>query len=631
MCGILGSFAAVPPQELTAAVADGLKLLRHRGPNDSGVWTAQVGERTLALGHTRLSIIDLSSGGHQPMSSRDGRYHVVFNGEIYNYKELREELRCKGHSFQTASDTEVLLACWMDRGKACLRDLRGMFAFVVYDRLQSTLTCVRDAFGIKPFYFSTESGFCFSSEIPPLRLVAKLPFSLNSQRVYDYLVFGRYDAGDKTIHSNVQQLSPGHLMTYDLRKNQHGVPERWWWPQIDERVDLTFKDATAQLRELFLDNVRLHLRSDVPLGCALSGGLDSSAVACAMRYLEPELPIHTFSYVARNSPVDEEHWADLVNLKIGATANKIEATPAELMDDLDDMISVQGEPFGSTSIYAQYRVFKQAKERGVTVMLDGQGADEVLAGYAGYPGPTMLSLLERGQYSRLARFAASWSKWPGRSYKSAASALLGQVVPNSVRTFALKVGGYDISPEWMNDEFVHDVKIDRTMVVTNILDPAARGRRLAEELRRELTGKGLMALLRHADRNSMRWSVESRVPFLTTPLAEFMLSLPENYLVSPGGETKHVFRAAMRGIVPDEILERKDKIGFATPEKSWMAQIAPQLLPWVEAADSIPFIRSDRYRQEMLAIASGQKAFSYQAWRMINFTRWYGHQTGFGQ
>lgn len=621
MCGLIGAFWVSPPLDAEARLSSGIEALKQRGPDDQGYEFYHLPDGTLALGHTRLSIIDLSSGGHQPMSSANGRYTIVYNGEIYNYRELREELKLLGYQFCTNSDTEVLLASWIIWGAKCLDSLRGMFAFVVYDHIAGTLTCVRDAFGIKPFYYRMDGDdFLFASEVPALLALMQQRPPFNLQRVYDYLLQGSYDDSAETFFAGVQQLLPGHILTMSLIDPGSTVIHRWWWPSIAERSDLSFDEAAAKMRSMFLDNIRLHLRSDVPLGAALSGGVDSSAVVCAIRHVSPDIPIHTFSYVARGTDVDEEYWADLVNAHVGAISHKVVVTPEELAEDMDDLICIQGEPFGSTSLYAQYRVFRLARDNGVTVTIDGQGADEMLAGYSGYPGPTMFSLIEKGKFIELFKFIGAWSRWPGRSYSQCLTALFSEVVPRRLRGFARRCAGRDPSPEWLNASFLKEHGVVSSTYKERFAD--ARGRRLVAMLRQTLAGKGLNSLLRHGDRNSMRWSVESRVPFLTTDMAEFLLSLPEHYLISREGETKHILRAAMRGIVPDEILDRKDKVGFATPEQAWLNRLGNKVFDWLDAAEVLPFLDAANCKLEVKAMLEGQKPFNFQAWRLINFCRW---------
>lgn len=623
MCGITGawwsSVAAVVPERIERA----LTAMRRRGPDDRGYEQYELGAGVAVLGHTRLSIIDLSAAGHQPMHSADAALSIVFNGEIYNYQELRAELRKHGHQFRSNSDTEVLLAAWSQWGVACLPRLVGMFAFVVLDRKAATLTCVRDAFGIKPFFYSaTDDDFCFASEIPALLELLPGRPCLNWQRAYDYLVHGDYDSTPDTFFVGVQHLPPGHWLSVNLTSGLASLPRRWWTPSITERPGWRFDDAVEQVRELFLRNIRLHLRSDVPLGAALSGGVDSSAVVCAMRHVEPDLPIHTFSYIAADSDVSEEHWVDRVNANVGAIPHKVMVTSQDLARDLDDMIRTQGEPFGSTSIYAQYRVFRLARENGITVTLDGQGADEMLAGYNGYPGQRLRSLMETGRWTQACRFLNEWAQWPERSLSYGAKALVGQLAGGSIYDALRTFNGGDAVPDWLNGDVLkaHGVQLGFPKLKPEY---TAFGRRLMAELASSLSDRGLVALLRHGDRNSMRFSVESRVPFLTLDLTNLLLSMPEHFLISPQGETKHVFRAAMRGIVPDDVLDRRDKIGFATPEQAWLFSMTDTVRGWLSEDLDLPFFNQSTVVQEFERIAACDRPFSWQVWRWVNFSRWY--------
>jgi len=626
MCGIAGyslrdrSTPGAP--DLDAA----LRRLSHRGPDDNGIERRVSPWGEVGLGHTRLSIIDLSAAGHQPMLTPDGRAALVFNGEIYNYRELRSELTRAGHSFAGESDTEVLLHAWLKWGSNCLQRLIGMFAFVIVDFDKGTLTLARDAFGIKPLFFAQASwGLCFASELPACVALRSESAALDHQRAHDYLVHGDYDSNERTFVEGVRQLAPGTLQVLDLQTGRLGEATRWWSPDVRQSGKPRFEDAADQLRHLFLESIRLHLRSDVPLGAALSGGIDSSSVVYAMRHLEPDAPLHTFSFVARGSVVSEENWINAVNANVHATAHQVIVEPHEMARDLDDMIVAQGEPFGSTSIYAQYRVFKLAREAGVTVTLDGQGADELLGGYFGYPGHRVRSLLDGGHLLSAWSFLRQWSRWPGRELAGGIHASIAQCMQGplyeSLRKLKLRKT-QALHPDWIDVDQLAERGV-RLAFPRQIPDPCPRGRRLAAELALSATRRGLPALLRHADRNSMRFSVESRVPFLTLQMASFMLALPEDFLVSQSGRTKHLFRAAMRGIVPDAILERRDKIGFATPEKDWLQALERTAHEWIREAQFVPFLRPELMIERFDAMMAGRIAFSWQAWRWINFCRWY--------
>jgi asparagine synthase (glutamine-hydrolysing) len=621
MCGFTGYFASsgqVPSSAMRAA----LDAIAHRGPDDEGINYFETANGTLCLAHRRLSIIDLSANGHQPFIDGSGQYSMVYNGEVYNYRELRTELEQLGHKFRTDTDTEVVLEAWKAWGKDAWKRFIGMFSLVVYDSQNEKLVLVRDAFGIKPLYYSlTQEGIFFASEIPAIQALYPAKLSLNEHRAFSFLVWSHYDFGEQTFYNEINQLLPAHCVTYDLTQHQLEKTERWWWPAIEENKNITFDEAAAQLRSMFLNTVRLHLRSDVPLGVALSGGVDSSAVTCAIRHAEPEMPLKTFSFIAKESALSEEHWVDIVNAQTAASSAKVYVKPEEIVTDLEDLVRTLGEPFGSTSIFAQYRVFKLVKEQGVTVTLDGQGADELLAGYWGYPHDRLRSLLAEGKWVSVLAFLYHWGNWPGRSRKQALGILFQELLPTKWK-FRLKASKNDLVPAWLKTESLPDrpENLARPLFTEQAIP---KNRQLAHALRVDLINGGLQSLLRHGDRNAMRWSVESRVPFLTIPLVEFVLSLPETYLISPKGETKSVFKAAMRGIVPDAILDRRDKIGFSTPEGAWLRQM--DAAQWIkpELIRSLPFVHADALINHLEAQFSGKTPWQAQSWRILNFLKWY--------
>jgi asparagine synthase (glutamine-hydrolysing) len=648
MCGIIGAIEK-NGEGLVEKLAIAQSQLSHRGPDGKGIRFFENKGKSIALAHSRLAIIDLSELGHQPMASSDSRYWITFNGEIYNYKELKLELIELGYSFVSDTDTEVLLYSWIEWGKDCLKKFTGMFAFVLYDTAEGQIYCVRDAFGIKPFYYYlSEEQFCFASEIPALHTLIGKHLTIDKTKALKYLLRGSSDAGEDTLTEEVKALNPGCLLTISLESDLAIVHERWWWPSIEENKNISFQEATQKVRELFLKSVRIHMRSDVPIGAALSGGIDSSAVVCAMRYLEPDLPIHTFSYIASDSLINEEAWVDIVNEYVNAIPHKLELSSKDLIQDIDGLIKTQGEPFGSTSIYAQYRIFKLAKESGVTVTLEGQGADEMLAGYFGYPEWAAMSYVDKGEYFKLFSFLRSWSKLHGRSMKPILLYLRGSILTNlynrSVFMRSLK-GLYryirpkstsKVSaptplsfPKWL---VVKDSTIEvvyKNAISYGVEEPAS-GRRLVQELRRSLVGEnddGINGLLRYSDRNAMRFSLESRVPFLTVELAEFLLSLPESYLLSKDGVTKNVFREAMRGIVPNIILDRTDKIGFATPN-NWLEDINNAIPYWSDDIKNISFLDYEFFKKEVNDTISGVKPYTWLPWRFINFGIWLNQNRG---
>ena len=454
MCGIVGVYTK---RFFSDKLENALALLRHRGPDDNGRQIYQFNESYLAIAQTRLSIIDLSEKGHQPMISHDKSKVIVFNGEIYNYQELRSELHSKGRIFTSNTDTEVLLHAWDEWGADSIDRFVGMFSFAIFDITSKKLTLVRDAFGIKPlFYYLSEDEIMFASELPALLCLLQKGQQLNYHQILNYLLWNKYDNSSETFYENIHQLEPGHLLSIDIEtySKAHYFPKsiRWWQPSIRVNTNITFEDAAYHLRELFLKTLRLHMRSDVPLAAALSGGLDSSAIVCGMRYLEPELELHTFSYIPNEKNVSEEKWIDLVNSHVHAIPHKVFIGCNDLSNDLDDLVRCQGEPFMSTSIYAQYRVFKEASKFGIKVMLDGQGADELLAGYDGYPRSRLLSLFSDFKFLASIKFIRNWSKWPNRSAVKAILLYFDALLPNKLKKFLYSSYHPGVKSEWIDFE-----------------------------------------------------------------------------------------------------------------------------------------------------------------------------------
>jgi len=668
MCGIVGYVGHREGTVALATVRGLLDRLAHRGPDDLGVlvdcpregWTASIdreGRRTslpragtgasseagsasatLVLGHRRLAIIDISSAGHQPMLTADGRYAIVFNGEIYNYVELRDELSSRGHRFRSRSDTEVLLAAYAEWGRACLPRLVGMFAFAIWDRRDRRLFLARDPFGMKPLYYTLRNGeFVFASEISALLQMPGIDRRVDPHRLYDYLDRGITDFGEATLFSSIRSVPAAHWA--GVRADGPGMtePSCYWMPDLDYERAISREAAAAELKDLFLESVSLHLRSDVRVGTMLSGGLDSSAIVMAMRHLGgPQLDIHTFSYIGGAGTVSEEPWIDVVNKASGAVSRKIHLDPGEWVREFDHLIESQDEPFGTIAIYAQNRLFRRASEAGVRVVLDGQGADELLGGYRYLWSARMAEHLGRGQIGQAARFLrqtrASRQPWDPSAGHTALWGL-AMALPPWLGTAAVKASGRGQRP-W----------IDRTWCRThgigtrNLWWVGVGKEGIRRTLWHSISEKSLPTLLRYEDRNSMAYSVEGRLPFLTTKLAEFILSLPTEYLVDASGTSKAVFRAAMRGLVPDAILDRRDKVGFAVPIQAWIP-LVPNLPGLLAEAGRIPAVNRRVVERLLVAVQSGQPLSgflsriskgdqlrnSFLVWRLVGLAAWARH------
>lgn len=566
----------------------------------------------IGLGHRRLAILDLSAAGHQPMSSPDGRCWVTYNGEIYNYLELREELRSYGHVFRSQSDTEVLLAAYCEWGTACLQRFNGMFAFALWDVERRVLFCARDRMGEKPLYYIWDgTTFAFASELKALLQVIERP-TPNQRVIYAYLDGARLEFSHETFLEQTHQLQPAHyLLVRDgtLRQEQY-----WELPVVSPIAGPVSTDVQEQFRHLFQDAIRLRLRSDVPVGSCLSGGLDSSAIVCAAdRILARKLK--TFSACFEDDRYDERPFIRQVVEWTGAESHRTFPTAKELHACLERLVWQQDEPFGSTSIFAQWTVMRLAAESGVKVLLDGQGADELMAGYHGCFGAFYADLFRQGSWRQL------WKEW--WAYRGRHAGMPPQLVANFARGLgspglvqAMR-GIYNGNLRWMDREFARTWYDDEPP--DHGCDSLLRGMQ-----HRLLTRHGLRALLRHEDRNAMAFGVEARLPFLDVRLVEFLFRLESGWKLGDGW-TKVILRESLQGVLPPTIQWRVDKMGFATPEDEWfrgdLATLARDVLSEGRSQDR-GYLYIPGIHRELVAHISGQRSIGPTIWRWVNLELW---------
>lgn len=626
MCGLFASLSRYGP--IRSDYTRQLDQISHRGPDGSGVQLVSllVGpEATRAdrawLGHRRLSIIDTDARSNQPMATADGRYAMVYNGEIYNYLELKQECLSAGWSFRTESDSEVLLACWSLWGKACLRRFVGMFALVIVDRQEGVAWLARDAFGIKPLHFSmTGAHLLVSSEIPPLMTTGEIVLDLDASEALSFIRFGASTSTEHTLIKGVDRLPAASVARFDFQTGELGAPERFWEPTTEHRA-MDFADAVAECRERFLANVRLHLRSDVPVGAALSGGLDSSSIVCAVHHLEPDLRLNTFSFISAEPGQSEEKWVDIVNAHIGAKVHKVVPHPTDLSADLDDLVRLQGEPFGTASIYAQYRVFRMAREAGVPVTLDGQGADEILAGYWPYVATQGAAYLRGFRPDRALALIRHGADGNGTRLRMAAQ-LMQAALPSSAIAGFRRAIGRSIMPSFVNRDWLEAGGADEAQLGADMVATYAS---LRDHLVDSSVRTSLPTLLRIADRSSMSFSVESRVPFLTPDFADFLFSLPPEYIVSRRGDRKHVFREAMAGILPEPIRTRRDKIGFAADDNIWLRHNRARFEPYLDQVRALPVFDPDATTDYVRRFFDEGEGSAQQVWRIFMFGIWHAN------
>lgn len=596
MCGIAGQYCLdekVPDKALLAAMSE---RLAHRGPDGEGMRICG----SAGLVHRRLAIIDLSEDGLQPMTNEDGTLWLVFNGEIYNYVELREELLTKGHRFHSHSDTEVILHAYEEWGVGCLSRFNGMWAFALWDGKQEQLFCARDRLGIKPFYYTQAGGsFLFASEIKALLAHPDAGRSPDDLTLGTYLAWGVLDHSDRTMFRGIFQLLPAHYLVVKAGGPQQ--PVRYWDVTINPAVHSAVSDNedATRLLDVLRNATRIHLRSDVAVGTCLSGGIDSSTLTVLINDLiRNEAPASvgarqkTFSAVFTDKRFDESRYIDEIVNVTGVDAHRVEPSPEQLWDDIDRLVWVQDEPFGSLSIYAQYCVMRLAKEN-VKVVLDGQGADELLAGYLAYQGSYLGTLIRSLRWGTALRELAGSMNRHGGFFRSAVK----QLQERKQRRGLLKCTA------------------ETVLRYNGDLD---------QVLRRELTATNLPSLLHYEDRNSMAFSIESRVPFLDYRFVEYVAALPLDQKIRQG-ITKIALRRAIRGIVPEPIRCRMDKMGFVTPEEIWMRE---DLRPFVLEVLSSDSFRNRQYWDagavihNYLAFLDGKSSYSPEIWRIVNTELW---------
>ncbi len=616
MCGIaaiLGKY-----EDNAQKIKEMADLVSHRGPDGEGFFTDQ---QLVALGHRRLSIIDLTQNGHQPMV----RNHLVitYNGEVYNYLELRQELTNLGHNFNTQSDTEVILASYQEWGADCLNKFNGMFAFVIYDQIKKKVFVARDRFGVKPLYFRTSlNGTIFiGSEIKQFSCLPDWKADLNFQIAHDFLNYSLLDHTSETFFQNVLQLKPGHFFEVTLNSNSSFQPirqEKWYSLKTGS---ISTKDISAQFLKLFEDSVSLRLRSDVAVGSCLSGGLDSSSIVCTLDLLlnrsakgKNNPKQKTFSSCSDIKKFDEKEFIDEVVNATNIDAHYVYPNSNKLFEILEKLIWHQDEPFGSTSIFAQWCVFEIAKKENVKVMLDGQGADEQLAGYHSYFPIFWLHLFRSFSWPLLLREIAAAKAIHGYSYTKAIKMMIALALPPWALAFLRRRLGHN-SKDFFS--FPVLVKKENPLKAFSALDSIAKASFA------QIFHTNLQMLLHWEDRNSMAHSVEARVPFLDYRLVEFNLSLPDKFKLH-GGVTKVILRDAMKGILPEKIRMRMDKLGFVTPESIWATQSAPETFraKLQEAVDLSNGIVKPEILDYFERAITGEKTFDFVIWRALCFGAW---------
>jgi asparagine synthase (glutamine-hydrolysing) len=610
MCGICGILRAggeaIPEGAIDAMVA----TIRHRGPDGEGRFFAP----GLGFGFTRLRIIDLTEASDQPIVDRDAGLALVFNGEIYNYIELRSELKQKGHTFRSDGDGEVILRAYEEWGVECLQRFNGMFAFGLWDERKKRLMLARDRFGEKPLFIArSPRGVVFASEMKAILSVRPELRKPNLRSLYRYISRGDLDLDEESFFEGIVSVPAAHYLLLDA--NLQGTPQRYWRP-TSVPVPANRKKAVEGLRELLFDSVRLRLRSDVPVGSSLSGGLDSSSIVATIDAEKTNRAVHqrTFSARFRSAAHDEGHFIARMTSAVDAESHHVWVEPDDFTAQFEDLQWHQEEPVASASPFAQYAVMRLARENDTTVLLDGQGADELLAGYDQAHGMFWAHWLRHGRIDKLGRELFSFV----RRYRG------------GLRDPGL-FAGYYMLPGNIRDNLAERYYRSGRVLTTDLHERFAPAHvdtlepfpdRLRNELVRWQTATQLPEFLRYADRNSMAFSREVRLPFLDHRLVEYCFGLPPDLLLRRA-VTKVALRQAMRGIVPDEILDRKDKLAYSPPQRQW---IHGPLKAWMEGHLQRAEQRTGIFNpREVLKLREGFMAAGHEqlAWRVASAEAWF--------
>ena len=590
MCGISGIINKNNKSVEESLIHQMTEIIAHRGPDSSGSYLY----KNIAFGHRRLSILDLSSSGHQPMKYLDDLV-ITYNGEIYNFIEIREELIQKGYIFDSNSDTEVILKAYHYWGKTCVNYFNGMWSFSILDIKQKIVFCSRDRFGVKPFYYIENNDlFSFGSEISQL-----LPFLpnriLNKKVALDYLISGIEECSNETFFKDIYLLKGGHNLVFDLQTNSYEI-ERYYNLKLSDQKNTSVDDYIQELKR----SITLRLRSDVKVGTCLSGGIDSSTISSFASTIyqnsnEKFMAIHAKSSEYKT---DESEFAKIVSKIANINLNFVEPSYSDFKSNILSIIKIQQEPFGSLSIIMQYFVFKKAKELGCIVMLDGQGGDETLLGYERYYPAIVKSkkgiaklkaLLQSSKNSRLSLLDTIKYQYYFSNYK-------------------LRLKRLKFKNSFYKSEILNEYESEELRIISESYND------ISILQKNEIESSQLPHLLKYEDRNSMANSIESRLPFLDYKLVELSLNT-NNSLKIKDGWTKFILRKAAETILPKEIVWRKAKLGFNAPEKTWTKEFENEMIKEIEQSEILNnFIHFKKLYFKNLDLRT--------KWRLYNFSAW---------
>lgn len=582
MCGIVGIIHKDKKEAAESDLKTAMQAIRHRGPDGEGISIV----RNVGLANVRLAILDLDKRSDMPM--KFDHLIMTYNGEVYNYKEIREELESKGYTFSTTGDTEVVIKSYHYWGSECVSKFNGMWSFAIHDTLSRIVFCARDRFGIKPFYYTTfDNKFCFASEIKAITKINGWKATANMETAAYYLLYGMQDYDHQTFFQDVNQLPPSHHLTYSVEENKIQIDKYY---DIEKKtLSYTEDEAKQKFYELFSSSITLRFRSDVKVGSCLSGGLDSSSIVCLSSDTLLTDQFETVSAVYPNTEIDESKFIKDIITDKGIINFSFSPDLNDLFEKIPALIYSQDGPFSSASIFAQNEVFRKANEVGLKVMLDGQGGDEILAGYDVFYYSLLKRKMKNNPLSALLEMI-NFLKSYNNSFADAIKKYKN----------ARKKNAHQL-PDWLH------VPIDstRSPQSSNKTDVFSTSKSL-------LFNMGIQALLHYEDRNSMAHSIESRLPFLDYRLVEFCLQLPDQLKINKGIR-KYILRESMKPHLPDAIYSRLDKLGFETPQEEWMKLNKEKIYEQTrELSAEIPWIDMNKFSADTNTL-----------WRLFLYSNWW--------
>ena len=626
MCGISGFLSFTNNTLTVSEVKNILHSLKNRGPDGTGVLTydtltnsndkikrSNINNieilKNFILIHSRLSIIDIKDRSNQPMVSADGNYAIIFNGEIYNFLEIKKKLEKDGVKFNTLSDTEVLLNGYKFYGEKILNQIEGMYAFCILDLKKNILFCARDPFGIKPFYYhSNDNFFAFASTPKTLLEIRRIKRVPNYNLLYDFIINGRNENSEESFFEGIKQLKPGTFLEISTKSFKINIKE-FWNLNFKTKNNLNFEQTTYELKKLINSSIKEQLVSDVPLCSFLSGGLDSSIICKEISNITKQ-KLNTFSFVAKNFEFSEEKWINLMNKEISAKAHLVYPESDELANSLDYLTYEQDEPYASCTIFAQYSIFKKIKELGFKVVLDGQGSDELFAGYRSYMLALMSDQIKGLQLISLIKNIQSIIFYPKIFNINSILFLKKNILKNFF--FKEQLPGW-INKESFNRRYNFDVKVNKTNNDSEI----------KKLIYKKFYETSLPHLLRLGDRNSMSCSIENRFPFLNTKIAQLAFEMPDDFLIK-NGNYKHILKETYKNSLPTEIINRKMRIGFYTPMQNWLVQQRHFLEKIINSdicGDSQIFNKKELLN-EWNRMITNKTYFDWRFWRWISVIKW---------